>query len=117
MPDHLHAQNIAAVLQRHRLRVSTEVALQGDIALALDGIPFEREVRLSPSDRPDFMCGDVAIEAKVKYPKRSIYRQLERYAAHERVAAIVLVTGTAMGMPAAINGKPIYVVSIGRAFL
>ena len=119
LPDHHHAQKIATLLQRTRLRVSNEAALQGDIAttLAAAGIAAEREVMLSPADRPDFMCGYVAIEAKCRYAKRSIYRQLERYAAHDRVSAIVLVTGTAMGMPAQINGKPIYVVSIGRAFL
>ena len=29
----------------------------------------------------------------------------------------VLVSGTAMGMPAEINGKPVLVVSIGMSFL
>jgi len=114
-----HALNVATVLRHTRMRISHEKALQADIEAALTraGIDYSRERALSPADRPDFMCGDVVIEAKARYGKRSIYRQLERYAAHDEVAAIVLVTGTAMGMPAAINGKPILVVSIGMSFL
>jgi hypothetical protein len=118
-PYHEHAADIATELGRHRLRATPESALQASIESVLNtmGVDFGREVKLSPADRPDFMCGDVVLEAKAKYPKRSIYRQLERYAAHERVGAIILVTGTAMGMPAEINGKPVYVVSIGLGYL
>lgn len=114
-----HAFDIASVLRRTRMRISNEAWLQRDIQDALDnaGIDYAREKALSPADRPDFMCGTVAIEAKARYAKRSIYRQLERYAAHEGVSDIILVTGTAMGMPPEINGKSILVVSIGMAFL
>lgn len=113
------AFDIASILRRTRLRISNEAWLQHDIEAALNkaGIDYAREKRLSPADRPDFMCGTVAIEAKARYAKRSIYRQLERYAAHDAVSAIILVSGTAMGMPAEINGKPVLVVSIGMAFL
>lgn len=119
MSDHILAQRLATVLSRAQLRISTENALQESIREALVGFgaPFKREQALSARDRPDFMCSDVAIEAKARYPRKKIYRQLERYAAHDSVAAIVLVTGTPMGMPAAINGKPVYVVSIGLGML
>jgi len=119
MIDHPGAQRIVTGLRQFRLRVSTEAALQADIASALDkiGEKYNREYALSPADRPDFMVDDVAIEAKVRYPKRAIYWQLQRYAAHDAVSALVLVTNTAMGMPEYINDKPIYVLSTGYAFL
>jgi hypothetical protein len=125
MTDQLHAQRIAGVLQRSQLRISTEAALQTSIrdALHAAGIDAAREMRLGPKDRPDFLSLDpvenetVVIEAKARYGRKAIYRQLVRYAEHDCVRAIVLVTGTAMGMPPAINGKPVYVVSIGLGML
>lgn len=113
------AFDIATILRRTRMRISNEAWLQRDIedALTRAGIDYAREKPLSPADRPDFRCGTVVIEAKARYAKRSIYRQLERYAAHDEVSDIILVSGTAMGMPAEIDGKPILVVSIGMAFL
>jgi hypothetical protein len=119
MTELSRAQMIAMALQRAQLRVSSEAVLQIDIATALTagGFPFERECSLSAKDRPDFMSEDVAIEAKARYGKKKIYRQLERYAAHDRVKALILVTNTAMGMPPEINGKPVYVVSTGLSYL
>ena len=113
------AFDIATLLRGTRLRISQEKVLQNDIQAALDraGIDYGREHALSAGDRPGFMCGGVVIEAKARYAKRSIFRQLERYALHEEVSDIVLVSGTAMGMPAEINGKPVLVVSIGMSFL
>lgn len=109
------ARVIADALRRAPLRRSSEAVLQIDIAEALAGGGFvaDREASLGPGDRPDFICGQVVIEAKVRYPKRAIYRQLERYAAYDHVAALILVTGTAMGLPAEIKGKPVHVVSLG----
>lgn len=106
-------------LRRMRMRVSSEAALQQSIEEALTSIaiPFEREVRLSTADRIDFMVGSIGIEAKCRYPKRSIFRQLERYAARPEITALILITGTAMGLPAEICGKPVFIVSTGRASL
>lgn len=119
MTQHEHGQRICALLRGRRLRISNEYALQASIAdwLTENGVEFSREARLSVADRPDFLCGDVVIEAKARYGKRAIYRQLERYANHAQVGAIVLVTGTAMGMPPTIAGKPVYIVQLGLAFL
>ena len=121
MTDQHHAAIVAGVLRSARLRASSEAALQTSIQDALAGaaVPFEREKPLGPRDRPDFLLagGAVPIEAKARYPKKAIYRQLCRYAEHDGVVALILVTGTAMGMPAAINGKPVHVVSIGMGML
>ena len=110
---------IVAVLRRTRLRVGDEAALQLSIeeALTAAGASFEREHRLNAADRIDFMIGSVGLEAKTRCNKRVIYRQLERYAAHDAISALILVTGTAMGLPPAIGGKPVYLVSTGRASL
>jgi len=115
------AAQLAGALRRARYRVGTEDALQASIGEALTALadtPFEREVRLAPGERIDFLvAGGIGIEAKVKCDKRAIYRQLERYAKRDQITALILVTGTAMGLPPAIDGKPVYFVSIGRAML
>lgn len=113
------AQEVTALLRRTRMRVGNEAALQQSIedALATAGYTYEREARLSAADRIDFLVGGVGIEAKARYAKRAIYRQLERYAAQPQIAALILVTGTAMGLPAEIGGKPVFIVSTGSTSL
>lgn len=113
------AAELVRFLRRVRMRVASEAALQQSIEEALAGaeIPYLREHRLSAADRIDFMVGGIGIEAKARYPKRGIYRQLERYAVHAEITALVLVTGTAMGLPDNIAGKPLFIVSTGRASL
>ena len=112
--------DITAILRRARLPVGSEDALQAAIERALEraDIVFEREARISKTDRLDFLAaGGVGIEAKARYPRRAIFRQLERYAQQDAITALILVTGTAIGLPPEINGKPVYHVSIGRASL
>ena len=119
-PKPLAPEVVVDALRRSRFRVSTEDALQLSIAAALTehGVIFEREARLGPGERIDFLAeGGLGIEAKARYGRRDIYRQLTRYAQREQIRALILVTGTAMGMPATINGKPVFVVSCGRAAL
>lgn len=109
---------IVGALRQARFRVSTEAALQASIEEALAPFPFEREARLGPGERVDFLVdGSIGIEAKTRAAKRSIYMQLRRYAQHDAITALILVTGTAMGLPTHINGKPIFYVSIGRGAL
>lgn len=114
------AAQLTSMLRSARLIASSEHALQQslDDILSFAGEVFEREARLSPGNRIDFLVdGGIGIEAKVKYGRRAIYRQLARYAAEQAITSIVLVTGTALGLPASINGKPIFMVSIGRTAL
>jgi hypothetical protein len=62
-------------------------------ALTAAGVAFEREVRLSDRDRPDFLVGgQVVVEVKLKTPRSVVLRQLGRYAEHDRVQAIVLAS-------------------------
>lgn len=100
--------------------LTDEKEAQAALSVAFDnaGIRHKREVRLSGADVVDFMAeGGIAIEVKLKAPKRAIYRQCERYCAHEQVKALVLVTATATGFPTEINGKPCWVASLGRGWL
>lgn len=110
---------ICALLARAPFLVDDEKRLQADIAaaLAVGGIAHEREVRLAPTDIIDFVAGRVGIEVKIKGSKRAILRQVERYATSDRLDAIVLLTGIAIGMPETITGKPVRIVSLGRSWL
>jgi hypothetical protein len=115
------AEAIVGVLAAGRFDLSAERHTQAGIAAVLELVfpgQVVREARLSAYDRPDFLVEGVAIEVKVRGARRrSIHHQLERYAAHDQVAAVVLFTGVAIGLPPQILGKPAYVVSAGRAWL
>lgn len=116
----VRTEAVVQALRASRFRVSTEAALQASIgeALASAGFAFEREVRLAPGERIDFLVdGRIGIEAKARYAKRATFRQLERYAAIAQVEALILITGTAIGLPEEINGKPLFLVALGRAAL
>jgi len=108
---------LTTYLRRQRYAFGSEAMLQLAIVDVLErsGLAFEREVRLGPADRIDFLVqGGIGIEAKVRYPRRSIYRQLTRYAEREQINALVLMTATSLGLPPTLNGKPLFYVSIGR---
>jgi len=121
MPDALRPNAIAAIIRGVRIDLSDEKASQAQIADALTaaGVEFEREVRLSPGDRPDFLipATGLTIEVKLRAPKMEIWRQLQRYAKHDRVRAIILVSNTAMTLPESVEGVPLFFVSLGRAWL
>jgi len=68
-----------------------------------------------PISGPRFKA--VGVEVKIGGAKRAIYRQLCRYAEDEAICSLVLVTAAAMGLPPTINGKPVTVFSLGRAWL
>lgn len=111
---------LLALLRAARVDLSSEKRAQAAIAeaFARAGVAIEREVRLSPSDIVDFMVGGVAIEVKLRGArKKEVYRQLARYAAHDRVRAVVLVSNLSMGLPETIEGKDAYFVRLGEAWL
>jgi hypothetical protein len=81
------------------------------------GIDAHREVRLNATDIVDFMIEDVAIEIKIKGHRREHFRQCERYCQHLEVKALVLATAKSMGLPATINGVPVFTASLSRGWL
>jgi hypothetical protein len=110
-------------LQLQRFGVAQEKQTQQEVEQFLlhANIAFEREKRLSAHDIPDFFIqsefGSIVLEVKTRYQRRAIYRQLERYAGHENVKGLILLTGTSMNLPREINGKPAIVVSLGAGWL
>ena len=128
---HRFCESLVRLLSRTRAALSSEKAMQSDIAAALTaaGISFEREYRLSAEDIPDFLipCPPeltqwVALECKLKSrspgPRKiDIYRQIERYARHREVAAIILASNLSMGLPPEIDGKPVYAASLSMGWI
>src|ERR1700693_133607 len=93
---------IIELLTTHRLPLADEKLLQASISDVFEAasLDFEREVHLGPRDIVDFMVeGGIAVEIKIKGNRRDIYRQLERYCAHDAVTAIVLATNVPMALP------------------
>lgn len=113
---------IVRLLEGYQFDLSTEKHLQADVAetLTASGIVFEREKRLNASDIPDFLvAGGIVVECKLKNRSRKmeVYKQLLRYAVHRDVTAIVLASNAVMGLPAEMEGKPVYSVSFSKAWL
>lgn len=112
------ADHIVAVLGRRIYRAARETALQEGIEQVLQEHDFrvEREFRLTPRDRPDFLVdGCVAVEVKMRASGSSVLAQLARYAAHKRVGALVVATprlSSLSGMPAEIFGVPVRMVAL-----
>lgn len=84
-----------------------------------------REVRLDARDRVDLLVTTAAghrigIEVKISRPGRAapkerVMEQLTRYAKHEQIDALVLVSTTSRhaGLPPVIGGVPVRVVVLG----
>lgn len=121
----LFAAIITKALGSVRIPLTNEKEAQACISAVLErfDITHEREYRLSPSDIPDFwLPGDdgkgAVLEVKMNGARAAdVYRQLQRYARDPRVGAIFLVTNRAMGLPAQIEGKDAYYISLGQAWL
>lgn len=115
--------NILFHISQCRLNLTNEKTAQAELGQKLESlnIPFTREYRLSDADIVDFAIpidnGILAVELKLKAPKRAIYRQLCRYALHEEVKFIVLMSATSMTLPDTIHDKPSAIISLGRAWL
>jgi hypothetical protein len=115
------AADVVLALRGVNFRFVSEAELQEGIARVLTerGLAFEREVKLAAADRIDFLVGTVGIEVKVDGPLSALTRQIYRYAKHDRIDGLLVVSSLnrlAFGMPAAINGKPVTVHVVSRAF-
>lgn len=113
------AQEIIRLLSGVRFPLSTEKLLQAAIEEEFDaaGVEHSREHRLSTEDIIDFLVGVIGIECKLKGSRRDHYRQLDRYAQHDEISELILVTNVPTGMPAKINGKAVHVFNLSRAWL
>jgi len=109
LPDLLEA------LRSVRFRYSSE----DDLQLGIDGLlkergfVFQREVRLNPRCRIDFLVDPgIGIEVKIDGSVDELGRQVLRYLAHEQVKEIVVVSTRAShrDLPSEMEGKRISVV-------
>lgn len=110
---------LIALLCRFRFASSDEKIVQAQLEQHLKqaGFVFEREYRLDARNIPDFFMDGIAIELKLKGNAKSIYKQIERYSLFSKINALILVSNRSMGFPKEVNGKPIYVVNLGKAWL
>lgn len=90
-----------------------EVDLQDKIATVLThhGVAFHREHSLSAADRIDFLAaGGLGIEVKIGGRRADLLRQLYRYAGHQAIGELLVVTSLTRhlaGAPAELLGKPV----------
>jgi hypothetical protein len=105
---------VLAVLRGHRFRYTNEDELQEGIAAALDasGLKPLREVRLSDADRIDLFVDPVGIEVKVAGSQTHPWDQLKRYASHDAIQSLILVTNRPYTLPDEVGGKRLRVVSL-----
>jgi hypothetical protein len=113
--------HVTAALRAQRLNFTTEAELQQGIAAALKvaGVIFEREVKLSSTDRIDFLLAyGLGIEVKVDGSISALLRQLHRYAQRPEIARLLVVSSLFRlnNLPAEINGKPVAIHIVSRAF-
>ncbi len=112
---------LVALIHGYPFSLSTEKNLQAEIeqVLVLEGIRFDREKYLSPQDIPDFFIeGGLVMECKMHGArKKDVYRQLCRYAQHEEVNALILVSNLSMGLPPDLHAKPLYFASLSRGWM
>lgn len=110
---------VARILGGVRFRFANEEELQRGVGEALAEWKPEREVVLGPKDRVDFLLWGVGIEIKIKGGISALTRQLHRYAQHDRIRSLVVVTSREqyrLQLPSQLNGKPLRVLSLRGAF-
>ena len=107
---------IARMIRNTTHDFDCEDALQISIASMFNEQHIEpnREHRLSAKDRLDFFVEGIAIEVKIDSSLPALLRQLSRYAAHEEVRELMVVTSRSKlaQLPTSLNGKPITVVEL-----
>ncbi len=111
---------LTEIISSVKLQHSTEFILHGQLYELFDSlkIPYIKEHRLSAKDIVDlFVLDGIAIECKVKGQPIQIHRQLERYALHDEVKSIILVTAKYMRVKPVINGKPAFIINLGANWL
>jgi hypothetical protein len=120
------AQSLAETLRAIRFTGAVERELQDLIegVLVSRGDRYVREFAFNPEDRVDFLVAgpglsrvSVALEVKVQGSPPDVMRQLQRYARHQVVDTVLLVTTKArLGeMPPTLRNKPI-VTAVLRGF-
>jgi hypothetical protein len=110
-------RTIRQIILSYRYQHADEAGLQAGITAALHtaGQPAHREVRLTTRDRIDILTDRVGIEVKVRGATDALLRQLQRYAQHTQIDALIVVTTVAKhrSLPQSVGGKPLAVIHLG----
>ena len=108
---------IVEAIRSRRYAYTSEAELQEGIERVLieEGIAYEREVALSPGDRIDFLVGEgIGVEVKIDGSISALTRQIHRYAQHDRISSLVVVTSRSRlaNLPSSMNEKTVRVVHL-----
>lgn len=106
-------------MNAYQLPLHNEKLLQSELAQLFSdaGFSYQREQRLSAGNVIDFLFDDVGLEVKIKGSKTAIFRQCKRYCESGKISALVLVTSVAIGFPEDINGVPVTVINLAKAWI
>jgi hypothetical protein len=119
------AERVMGILRNARLPLEDEKQLQEEMwgllrSIAGNDFRMLREQTIA-GGRIDFVAEHVSgltgIEVKVKGGKREIFRQLCGYCEDGRLAELIVATSLPLALPRFINGKPVAIVDLGRAWL
>jgi hypothetical protein len=123
----ISVSSICSLFSGQRFSLGDEKLLQQQIDHLLSSnylspeLDYIKEYALTTSqdDIPDFYFPSIkcCMEIKVKGRARAIYEQCSRYCQHQDVLSLILITNKSMGFPSAINGKPCFVLNLGKAWL
>lgn len=113
---------VLEALEAFRFTYDNEIELQSAIAMAFADrhVPYEREARLGPDLKIDFLIpGGIGVEIKIKGSPSDVARQLLAYANRPEITCLILVTARAAlsRLPGSLLGKKLYVVPLWRTFL
>ena len=115
--------SLLRALKKKKLPLHNEYEMQRALeAFFTDvGVSYQREKRLSESDRPDFILslGDnrIAVECKIKTTSYEVFKQVERYLSSDQIDGAILISRQLVQIPELINGKPCYFIHASRASL
>jgi hypothetical protein len=103
-------REVRACLAGYRFHFACERDLQEGISQALQMTHWsvQREYPLTRESRLDFLVeGGIVIEVKIASSAAEVMRQVARYAEHEKVAGVLLITSRAHRLPETFSGKPL----------
>jgi hypothetical protein len=117
----MNTEQIVQLISQERFPLDNEKVCQTYIEkmFIVKGLDFTREYCLDKHNIPDFfnIQTGLAIEVKTKGSVMDIFRQCQRYLGFKAVKSLILVTNKGMGFPGEIEGKPCYVINMGKAWL
>lgn len=108
-------------LERQRFPLNKESETQAAIEHALKQMQVEyvREYKLDENSRIDFYIPKfkLGIEVKIKGSRADIQSQCVRYAMHNQIEAILLMTSRSVNISGLYFNTPVLVINMGKAWL